>query len=77
MTAFLALVRKDLILFLGDRRALLVSLALPIVIASFFGYLFEGGDRQSSAIEAALVLEDGSRTSAAIAAGLEADGGSR
>ena len=38
--AFRALVRKDLILFLSDRRALLVNLALPILIATFFGYLF-------------------------------------
>jgi hypothetical protein len=43
MTAFFALVRKDLILFLHDRRALLMSLALPIIIASFFGFLFGGG----------------------------------
>lgn len=76
MTAFLALVRKDLILFLHDRRALLVSLALPIIIASFFGYLFGGGgQRQNSAIELALVMEDDSATARAIAAGLEAHEG--
>lgn len=75
MTAFLALVRKDLYLFLHDRRALLVSLALPIIIATFFGYLFDRGDDQGSPIELALVLEDSSQASAAIAAGLEADPG--
>lgn len=75
MTAFLALVRKDLILFLHDRRALLVSLALPIIIASFFGYLFGGGDKQGSAIEVALVLEDDSKISQMIAAGLARDSG--
>lgn len=75
MSAFLALVRKDLYLFLHDRRALLVSLALPIIIATFFGYLFDTGDRKGSAIEVALVLEDGSETGAAVAAGLEADTG--
>lgn len=74
MTAFLALVRKDLILFLHDRRALLMSLALPIVIASFFGFLFGGGgEKQGSAIEVALVLNDASKAANDIAAGLQAD----
>jgi ABC-2 type transport system permease protein len=73
MTAFLALIRKDLILFLHDRRALLVSLALPIIIASFFGFLFGGGEKQASAIEIALVLQDTSKAGADIAAGLKAD----
>jgi ABC-2 type transport system permease protein len=74
MTAFLALVRKDLILFLSDRRALLVNLALPIVIASFFGYLFGGsGPAKTSPIPVALVQQDSSATGAAIAAGLKAD----
>src|SRR5450755_1201571 len=43
MTAFLALMRKDLRLFLSDRRAVLMSVVAPIAIASFFGYLFGGG----------------------------------
>ena len=73
MTAFLALVRKDLILFLHDRRALLISLALPIIIASFFGFLFGGGAKGGSAIEIALVLQDTSKASADIAAGLTRD----
>jgi len=73
MTAFFALVRKDLILFLHDRRALLVSLALPIIIASFFGFLFGGGPKQGSAIDIALVLQDSSPASSAIAAGLASD----
>jgi ABC-2 type transport system permease protein len=74
MTAFIALVRKDLILFLSDRRALLVSLALPILIATFFGYLFGGsGPAQSSAIEVALVQQDASEVGRKIAAGLKAD----
>ncbi|MFC5478053.1 ABC transporter permease [Massilia suwonensis] len=73
MTAFLALVRKDLYLFLHDRRALLMSLALPIVIASFFGFLFGGGEKQGSAIEIALVLNDSSKAASDVAAGLKGD----
>jgi ABC-2 type transport system permease protein len=72
MTAFFALVRKDLILFLSDRRALVISLALPIVIAAFFGSLFGGGTK-TSAIEVALVQQDSSEIGNRIAAGLKAD----
>ncbi len=72
MTAFLALVRKDLILFLSDRRALIMTLVLPIVIAAFFGSLFGGGSR-TSAIEVALVQQDASEIGNRIAAGLQAD----
>jgi ABC-2 type transport system permease protein len=72
MTAFYALIRKDLILFLSDRRALVISLALPIVIATFFGSLF-GGSGKGSAIEVALVQQDTSEAGAKIAAGLKSD----
>jgi ABC-2 type transport system permease protein len=72
MTAFYALIRKDLILFLSDRRALAISLALPIVIAAFFGSLF-GSGAKTSAIEVALVQQDGSEIGNRIAAGLKAD----
>lgn len=74
MTAFLALVRKDLILFLSDRRALLVNLVLPILIATFFGYLFGGsGPAKSGTIDVALVQLDSSEVGAKIAAALKAD----
>jgi ABC-2 type transport system permease protein len=72
MTAFFALIRKDLILFLSDRRALLVSLVLPIVIGAFFGSLM-GGTKQASAIDVALVQEDTSEIGSKIAAGLKSD----
>lgn len=42
MNAFVALVRKDLSLFLGDRRAVIMAFAAPILIGSFFGYVFGG-----------------------------------
>ena len=41
-TAFRALVRKDIAIFLRDRRALVLSVLTPIVVAAFFGFLFGG-----------------------------------
>ncbi|HEU4371905.1 MAG TPA: ABC transporter permease [Telluria sp.] len=74
MTAFLALVRKDLILFLSDRRALLVNLVLPILIATFFGYMFGGsGAAKTGTIDVALVQQDSSEVGGKIAAALKAD----
>ncbi|TFW29969.1 ABC transporter permease [Massilia horti] len=73
MTALIALIRKDLILYLHDRRALLVNLVMPIVIAAFFGSVFGGSGSKGSAIEVALVLQDQSPLGAKIADGLKAD----
>ena len=74
MTAFIALVRKDLLLFFSDRRALLVNLVLPIVIATFFGYLFGGsGKVETARIDVALVQQDKGAIAARIVAGLKAD----
>jgi ABC-2 type transport system permease protein len=47
LTAFRALVRKDVAIFLRDRRALVVSVLTPIVVAAFFGFLFGGGGGDS------------------------------
>lgn len=74
MNAFLALVRKDLLLFRSDRRALLVNLALPIIMGAFFGYLFGGSGTQKAApIGVALVMQDAGPVADKIAAGLKAD----
>ncbi len=74
MTAFFALVRADLLLFLSDRRALLINLMLPIVIGTFFGYLFGGsGKTETSRIDVALVQQDDSASARKIGAGLKAD----
>jgi ABC-2 type transport system permease protein len=72
-TAFLALVRKDLILYVSDRRALLMHLVLPIVIAAFFGSVFGGGSAKGGGIDVALVQQDTSDAGKRIAAGLTAD----
>lgn len=62
MIPFLALIRKDLRLFFGDRRAVIMSVVAPIAIASFFGYIFGGGAGNSDAsrIPILVVDEDGS-----------------
>ena len=73
MTAFLALVRKDLILYFSDKRALLMHLVLPIVIAAFFGSVFGGGSAKGGGIDVALVQQDTSDAGNRIAAGLKAD----
>ena len=74
MSALTALVRKDLILYLSNRRALLISLLMPIVLGAFFGYLFGGSGAVSNGkIDIALVQLDDSGTSRKIAAGLKSD----
>ncbi len=73
-TAFAALVRKDLQLFFADRRSVIVSFVVPIVIASFFGSLFSGSRNAARPrVEMALVDEDGSGVSQAIVASARAD----
>ena len=74
MTALFALIRKDLILYLGDKRALLINLMLPIVLAAFFGSLFGGaGEGDKGKVDVGLVLQDASAAGGKIAAGLKAD----
>src|ERR1700730_15048436 len=62
MIPFLALVRKDLKLFSNDRKAVVVGLLVPIVLASFFGYLFGGqsGNAEMSKIPVLVIDQDGS-----------------
>ncbi len=72
--AFFALVRKDLRLFLQDRRALLLNLLAPVLIAAFFGSLFGGSGSagKPSRIPVAVTDLDGSPSSAKVLAGLQA-----
>jgi ABC-2 type transport system permease protein len=75
MAALAALVRKDLQIFITDRRAVILTLAIPIAIASFFGSLFsgpgEGGERARVAV--AVVDHDGSGVSKRLLTALNAD----
>ncbi len=62
MIQFLALVRRDLLIFFGNRKAVMVSLVVPIVLASFFGYLFggRGGNAETSKVSLLAIDRDGS-----------------
>jgi ABC-2 type transport system permease protein len=75
MISFWALVRKDLQLFFHDRRAVVVSLLVPIVCGSFFGYLFggQGGKMETSRMPVMYVDQDGSDISRELQARLSAD----
>ena len=73
MTAFIALVRKDLLLHFSNRRAVLMSFVAPIVIAAFFGSLFGGKDSKPTDIPIAVTDLDGSDISAKVVAALRAE----
>ncbi len=70
-----AMVRKDLQLFFTDRRAVIMSFAVPIAIASFFGSIFSGpgGNAEPARIAVIVVDQDESTISQAVVAGLEQD----
>lgn len=74
MNAFLALVRKDLLLYAQNRRALIIGIIAPILIAAFFGSLFGGsGNSKPASIPIAVTDLDHSEASAKLVAGLRGD----
>lgn len=74
MIPLFALIRKDLILFLHDKRALILTLLMPILLAAFFGYLFGGsGKKEAAKIELGVVLQDQHLISQKILTGLKSD----
>ena len=75
LTPFLAMVRKDLQLFFSDRRAVIMSFIVPIAIASFFGSIFSGPDRNAepAKIPIMIVDQDGSAISKGIVSGVLSD----
>ncbi len=77
MQAFNTLVHKDLLLFLKDRRALLMNLLAPILIAAFFGYIFGGSGTPAkpTPIGVAVTDLDGSALSQRVVTGLQTDAG--
>jgi ABC-2 type transport system permease protein len=76
--AITALVRNDLRLYFTDRRAVIVGLLVPVMLAAFFGYIFnstaQGSRQDAGKVPIAVVDEDGSPVSLAITADLAADG---
>ena len=58
MTAFLALIRKDLTLFFLDPRAVIMAFAAPIVIGAFFGYVFGGATSRKDPGKIAVLVVD-------------------
>jgi ABC-2 type transport system permease protein len=75
MIPFLALVRKDLKLFFNDRRAVVVGMLVPIVLASFFGYLFggQGGNAETSKVTVLVIDQDASDISRGLITQLSSD----
>ena len=73
MNALIALVRKDIVLYLANRRALLVTLAAPILIAAFFGSVLGGAPKKPSKIPIAIADLDASPVSKDIVARMRAD----
>lgn len=67
-TAIRALIRNDLRLYRSDRRAVIVGILMPILIAAFFGYLFRQTTSSDEAgkVPIAIVDEDGSAVTRAI-----------
>ena len=72
-SAFRALVRKDLVLYFSNRRALVMSILAPIVIAAFFGAIFGSGMDKPTRIPIAFADRDASALSKAVAAAVKGD----
>lgn len=75
MTRIFALLWKDLRLFFGDRRAMLIAFLVPIGIASFFASVFAGspGPKKDTKIPVLIVDQDGSPLVAKIVESLKKD----
>ncbi len=70
-----ALIRNDIRLYLTDRRAMVVGILVPILIAAFFGYVFGGlgSKKEAGKIPIAVVDEDQSAVSRAIVKDMQLD----
>jgi ABC-2 type transport system permease protein len=75
MTPILAIIRKDLLVFFSDRRAVIMAFALPIAIGSFFGLIFAGQRSNDDVVRIPVLIVDldNSTISQAIAGGMSAD----
>ena len=68
-----ALVRTDLVLYFSNRRALMVTLAAPILIAAFFGAVMGGPPKKPARVPVAVVDLDGSAVTKGIVAAMKGD----
>ena len=73
MNALTALVHKDLILYFSNRRAILITLAAPILIAAFFGAVLGGPPKKPARVPVAVVELDASPVSKSMVAAMKAD----
>ncbi len=75
MTAWLALVQVQLRLYLNNRKALVLHVLAPILIATFFGSLFggAGGSKEPVHVNVGWVDEDRSPVALALGEALAAD----
>ena len=73
MSAFTALVRKDLTLHFSNRRAVIMSIVAPILIAAFFGSLFGDKAAKPANIPIAITDLDHSAVSIKLVAAMRAD----
>jgi len=73
MSPLSALVRTDLVLYFSNRRALLITLAAPILIAAFFGSVIGGPAKKAARVPVAVVDLDGSEISRKIVASIKGD----
>jgi ABC-2 type transport system permease protein len=73
MNALAALVRKDLVLYFSNRRAILITLAAPILIAAFFGSIMGGPPKKPARIPIAVVDLDGGAVSKGMVASMKGD----
>lgn len=74
MKQALAIVIHELKVFLSDRRSVVVGIVTPILLATFFGFLFSGAGKHDTAKIPVLVADaDGSAVSRAVVAALGSD----
>lgn len=73
MQALLALVRAEIKLYFSNRRAVLMSIVAPILIAAFFGSLFGGSSTKTAGIPVGIVDLDHSELSQRVTAALQVE----
>jgi len=72
MRALLALIKKDIRTFRADRRAVIVSFAVPAVLAMMFGFVFRGSGGRDIKLHSRIVNLDASPASQRIVEALVA-----